>query len=75
MTQGTITVAPNLGHNMVEVNHVSIGTMVFLHVKVVELVLSVGNWVMGTKSCLEFNDELFPVGHPDWTVVGVSCTK
>jgi len=75
VTQGAITITPNLGHNTVEVNHVSIGTMVFLHAEVVKLMLGVGNWVVGTEGCLEFNDELFPVGHPDWTVVGVSCTE
>jgi len=75
VTQGAITVAPNLGHDTVEVNHVSIGTMVFLHAEVVKLMLGIGNRVVGTKSCLEFNNELFPVGHPDWTVVGVSCTE
>jgi len=75
VTQGTITVAPNLGHDTVEVNHVLIGTMVFLHAEVVELMLGIGNRVVGTESCLEFNDELFPVSHPDQTVVGVSCTE
>jgi len=75
MTQGAIAVAPNLGHDTVEVNHVSIGTMVFLHAEVVELMLGVGNRVMGTESCLEFNNELFPVGHPDWMVKGISCTE
>jgi len=73
--QGAITITPNLGHDMVEVNHVSIGTMVFLHVEVVELMLGVGNRVVGTESCLEFNNKLFPVGHPDQMVMGVSCTE
>jgi len=75
MTQGAIAVAPNLGRDTVEVNHVSVGTMVFLHVKVVELMLGVGNRVVGTEGRLEFNDELLPIGHPDWTVEGVSCTE
>jgi len=74
VTQGAITVT-HLGCDTVEVNHVSIGTMVFLHAEVVELMLSVGNWVVGTEGCLEFNDELFSVGHPDRMVVGVSCTE
>jgi len=73
--QGAITVAPNLGRDMVEVNYISIGMMVFLHAEVVELMLGIGNRVMRTEGCLEFNDELFPVGHPDWTVMGVSCTE
>ena len=75
MMQGTIAIAPNLGHDTVEVNHVSIGTMVILHAEVVELMLGVSNWVTGTESCLEFNNELFPIGHPDQTVVGVACTE
>jgi len=75
MTQGAITVALNLGCDTVEVNHVSIGTVVILHAEVVELVLSIGNRVVGTERCLEFNNELFPVSHPDQTVVGVSCTE
>jgi len=75
VTQGAITIAPNLGCDTVEVNYISIGMMVFLHAEVVELMLSIGNRVMGTESCLEFNDELFPVGHPDWTVMGVTCTE
>ena len=75
MTQGAITVASNLGCDTVEVNHVSIGTMVFLHAEVVKLVFSIGNWVVGTEGCLEFNDKLFPISHPDRTVVGVACTK
>jgi len=61
--QGAITVTLNLGHDTVEVNHVSIGTMVFLHAEVVELMLGIGNRVVGTESCLEFNNKLFPVGH------------
>ena len=69
MMQGTIAVAPKLGCDMVEVNHVSIGMVVFLHAEVVKLMLSVSNWVVGTKGCLEFNNELFPVSHPDRTVV------
>jgi len=73
--QGAITVTLNLGCDTVEVNHVSIGTMVFLHAEVVELMLGVANRVMGTESCLEFNNELFPVSHPDRTVKGISCTK
>jgi len=75
VTQGAITITPNLGRDMVEVNHISIGMMVFLHAEVVELMLGVGNRVVGTESCLEFNNELFPVGHPDRTVKGVSCTE
>jgi len=75
VTQGAITVAPNLGRDTVEVNHVSIGTMVFLHAEVVKLMLGISNRVVGTESCLEFNNKLFPVGHPDRTVVGVSCTE
>jgi len=65
VTQGAITVAPNLGHDTVEVNHISIGMMVFLHAEVVKLMLGVSNRVMGTESYLEFNNELFPVSHPD----------
>jgi len=75
MTQGAITVALNLGCDTVEVNHVLIGMVVFLHAEVVELILGVGNWVVRTEGCLEFDDELFPVSHPDWTVMGVSCTE
>jgi len=75
VTQGAVTITPNLGCDTVEVNHVSIGTMVFLHAEVVELMLGVSNRVMGTESCLEFNNELFPVGHPDQTVKGISCTE
>ena len=71
VTQSAITITPNLGCNTVEVNHVSIGTMVFLHAEVVELMLGVGNRVVGTESCLEFNDELFPVGHPNRMVKGI----
>ena len=43
MTQGAIAIALNLGHDMVEVNHILIGTMVFLHTKVLKLMLSVSN--------------------------------
>jgi len=75
VTQGAITVTLNLGRNTVEVNHVSIGTIVFLHAEVVELMLGVGNRVVGTEGCLEFNDKLFPVSHPDRTVKGISCTE
>ena len=64
VTQSAITVSLNLGCDLVEVDHIVIDTMSVLHVEMIELVLGIGNRVVGTKSGLELYDELMPAGHP-----------
>ena len=71
VTQSTITVSLNLGHNSVEVDHIVIHVMGVLHVEMIELVLGIGNGVVGTESGLELYDELTPAGHPQGMCVRV----
>ena len=71
MAQSAIAVSLNLGHNSIEVNHIAIHTMGVLHAEMIELILSIGNRVVGTECGLELNDELMPTGHPQGTCVGV----
>ena len=72
VTQGAITVSPNLGHDSVEVDHIAIYTMGVLHAEMIELVLGIGNRVVGTESGLELYDELTPGGHPWGRALGSS---
>ena len=52
--QGAITVSPDLGCDPIEVYHIAVNAMGVLYMKVVKLVLGVGNWVMRTEGGLEF---------------------
>ena len=69
--EGTFSIAPDLHRNPVELNHVLDDTLTVLHGQVVELVLRISNRVMRTKVCLEFQDELLIIFHPEWMEVGV----
>ena len=69
--QRAITVSPNLGCNLIEVNHIAVYAMGVLHVEMIELVLSIGNGVMWTECGLELYDELMPAGHPQGACIGV----
>ena len=69
--QGAITISLDLGRDPIEVYHIVVNVMGVLHAKVVELVLSIGNWVMRTEGGLEFYNKLLPVAHPVGTSVGV----
>ena len=71
VTQGTITVSPNLGRDSVEVDHIAIYTMGVLHAEMIELVLGIGNGVVWTECGLELYDKLTPAGHPQGTCIGV----
>ena len=70
VTQGAITVSPNLGHDSVEVDHIAIYVMGVLHVEMIELVLGISNGVVWTERGLELYDELTPAGHP--SLVGLA---
>ena len=71
VTQSAITVSPNLGHDLVEVDHIVVYMMGDLHAEMIELVLGIGNRVVGTESGLELYDELMPAGHPQGTCIGI----
>ena len=71
MTQSAIAVSPNLGRDSIEVDHIAIHVMGVLHAEMIELMLGIGNRVMGTECGLELNDELTPTGHPQGTCVRV----
>ena len=69
--QGAITVSLDLGCDPIEVYHIAVNAMGVLHVKVVELVLGINNWVMRTKGGLEFYNKLLPVAHLVGMSIGV----
>ena len=53
MMQRAIAVSPNLGHDLIEVDHIAINTMGVLHAEMIELMLGIGNGVMWTERGLE----------------------
>ena len=71
MMQGAITVSLNLGCNLIEVNHIAIDVLGVLHLEMIELMLGIGNGVVGTECGLELYDKLMPTGHPQGTCVRV----
>ena len=71
MMQSAIAVSPNLGCDLIEVDHIAINAMGVLHAEMIELMLGIGNGVVWTKCGLELNDELSPTGHPQGTCVRV----
>ena len=71
MMQSAIAISLNLGHDLIEVDHIAIDAMGVLHVEVIELVLGISNGVVGTESGLELYDKLTPTGHPQGTCVRV----
>ena len=69
--EGTFSIAPDLHHNLVELDHILGDTLTVLCGQVVELVLHISDRVIQTKVHLEFQDELLVVFHPEWMEVGV----
>ena len=47
--KGTISVAPDLRGNLVELDYILVNAMVVLHLEVVELILSISDQVVGAK--------------------------
>ena len=70
MMEGSFPIATKLRAEMIELNEVTDNVMGFLHVKVVELVLSVADGIMGAELAREFHEELTLVVHPQRTLVG-----
>ena len=64
MTEGGFPIATKLRAETVELDEVTDNVMSFLHMKVVELVLSVADRIMGTELAREFCEKLMPVVHP-----------
>ena len=64
MAQSTIAVSPNLGRDLIEVDHIVIHAMGVLHAEMIELMLSIGNRIVGTQNGLEFYDKFIPAVHP-----------
>ena len=73
--EGTFSIAPDLHHDPVELDHVLGDTLTILHDQVVKLVLHISDRVMWTKVHLEFQDKLFVVFHPEWMEVRVVHEK
>ena len=69
--EGIFSIALDLCHDPVELNHILGDTLTVLHGQMVELVLRISNRVIWTKVSLEFQAELLVVFHPEWTEVGV----
>ena len=69
--EDTFSIAPDLRCNLVELDYVLGDTLTVLHGQVVKLVLRISNRVVWIKVCLEFQDELLVILHPEWMEVGV----
>ena len=69
--ESTFSIVLDLCCDLVKLNHVLGDTLTILHGQVVELVLHISNRVMWTKVCLEFQDKLLVVFHPEWIEIGV----
>ena len=61
--EGTFSIAPDLCHDMVELDHILGDMLTVLHGQVVELVFCISDRVIQTKVHLEFQDELLVVFH------------
>ena len=70
MMEGGFPVTAKLRAKAIELNEITDDAMSFLHTKVVELVLSVADRIVGTELAREFCEELMPVVHPQRTLVG-----
>ena len=64
VTESAFTIAPDLGHKLIEVNHIFVDAVVVLHVEIIQLIFSISNQVMGAEGGLEFYNKLLPVIHP-----------
>ena len=62
----TISIFLDLGCKVVEIDDIPCDPMVIPHGEVLELVLCIGNGVMGTKGFLEFSYEVNPAVHSAW---------
>ena len=69
--EDTFSIAPDLHHDLVELNHVLSDMLTIFHGQVVELVLRISNRVVWTKVRLELQDELLIIFHPEWMEVRV----
>ena len=69
--EDTPSIALDLCCDPVELDHILSDMLTILHGQVVELVLCISDRVMQTKVCLEFQDELLVVFHPELMEVGV----
>ena len=75
MTEGGFPVTAKLRAKTIELDEVTDDMMGFLHAKVVELVLSTANGIVGTELAQEFHKELMPVVHPQRTLVGSNVAE
>ena len=75
MTEGGFPVAMKLRAETIELDEVTDNARSFLHTKVVELVLSITDRIVGTKLTQEFSEELAPVVHPQGTLVGSNVAE
>ena len=62
--QSAIAISLNLGCDSVEVDHIVINMMGVLHAEMIELMLGIGNRIVGTQNGLEFYDKFIPAVHP-----------
>ena len=69
--EGTFSIAPDLHHDPVELDHVLGDMLTVLHGQVIKLVLHISDRVMWTKVRLEFQDKLLIIFHPEWMEVRV----
>ena len=71
MPEGAISITPDLGCKVIEVNNVSRDAMAVLHLEVVKLVLSISDQIMRTEDGVELHNEGYPAVHPAWAVIWV----
>ena len=55
---------------MVELHHVLVNMLPIFEGQMVELMLSITDWIMRAKICLEFQDEFLIILHPQGTEFG-----
>ena len=69
--EGTFSIALDLCHDLVELDHILGDMLAIFHGQVVELVLHISDRVVQTKVCLEFQNKLFVIFHPFWMELGI----
>ena len=75
MMEGGFPITAKLRAKAIELDEITDDAMSFLHTKVVELVLSVADGIVGTELAREFREELAPVVHPQGTLIGSDVAK
>ena len=73
--QSTIAPTMNLGSKLIEFYNISGNPVRIPYLQVLDLCLSITNWVMGTKVLMKFCEEVFIAIFPEGSIIIISFIK